>query len=425
MYEYLKTIPLIDTHVHRVHPDHAPEFGNIAGGYIPGPDQEAHSRQTLLYGMIMERLRRLYGMPEGTPFQTVEKERHRRFNEDPQGYMQELYSLDNVAMYCFEIGSPLRKKAFTQEEVAYFNSVIPPEKRCCIVRIERSVDETLALHLPYDAFLDQFQKDLCARVEKENAIGLKSSIAYYGGLNYSFVSDAESRAAYERIRFGSFTPEEEKKLYAYTLMLAAEIAVRYDIPIQIHTGVGGGSYLDFKNLDPMGLKDFLWDSRILNRVKIILLHGGHPYEASASFLTAEFSNVYTDCSGTFFLSTLNGASSFRTLLERTPLDKVMYGSDGVMFPETSWFAAEHFRKMMAKVMTQLVEEEFLSAGRAEEICRMILFENARNCYTKLRQRLPDLEEALELQKDRRHPAAPGHTPDHPRTAEPYRAGAGI
>ena len=34
MYDVLKEIPLIDTHVHRVHPEREPEFGQIAGGYM-------------------------------------------------------------------------------------------------------------------------------------------------------------------------------------------------------------------------------------------------------------------------------------------------------------------------------------------------------------------------------------------------------
>lgn len=389
MYEYLKTIPLIDTHVHRVHPNREPEFGQIGGGYIAGPNQEKHSRQTLLYGMIMEKLRAYYGMPEGTPLWEVEKERHKRYNQDPVGYMRDLYSQGNVEMYCFEIGSPLRNKAFTEEEVAFCDSLIPEKKRCCIVRVERSVDETLEQKLPFREFLQAYEKDLCQRIEKEDAVGLKSSIAYYGGLNYVFVSDAETKVAYEKLQAGVGLPEDETKLYAYTLMIAVEVAVRYDIPIQIHTGAGGGAYLDLKSLDPVGLIDFLRDSRILNRTKIVLLHGGHPYEENTSFLTAQYSNVYTDCSGTFFLSSANGVSRLRALMERTPMDKLMYGSDGVMVPETSWFAADYFRKILSRTLCQLMEEEVISRSRAEEIGRLVMHDNAKNCYSKLQQRLKD------------------------------------
>ena len=57
-------IPVIDTHVHRVHPDRAPEFGNLGGGYIDGENQAYHGRQTLLYRMVMEELRKEFKMAE-------------------------------------------------------------------------------------------------------------------------------------------------------------------------------------------------------------------------------------------------------------------------------------------------------------------------------------------------------------------------
>lgn len=37
--EEIEKIPLIDTHMHRVHPARAPEWGSLGGGYIPGPCQ--------------------------------------------------------------------------------------------------------------------------------------------------------------------------------------------------------------------------------------------------------------------------------------------------------------------------------------------------------------------------------------------------
>ena len=387
VYDYLKTVPLIDTHVHRVHPSREPEFGQIAGGYIPGPGQEKHARQTLLYGMIMRELGKYYGMPAESTLEQIEQERHRRFWLDPVSYMKNLYAQGNVAMYCFEIGSPLRGKAFTEEEIAYFNEAIPNEKRCCIVRIERSVDETLEKGLPFSEFLDVFEKDLCKRIEQEQAIALKSSIAYYGGLNFVFASDKAASQAYEKIRNRIGTEEDEKILYAYTLMIGVEVAVCYEIPIQIHTGAGGGSYLDFKSFNPIGMTDFFRDSRILNRARIVLLHGGHPHEEDVSFLTAQYSNVYADCSGTFFLCSLNGVNRLRALMERTPMDKLMYGSDGVMVPETSWFAAGYFRRLLATTLNQLIHEGIVDEVRAQAIGKMILYDNAINCYSKLKQRL--------------------------------------
>ena len=88
----LYQIPLIDTHVHRVHPDRAPQWGNLGGGYIQGPGQEAFGRQTILYGMVMEALRKKFEMDENASMEQIEQERFRRYQVDPQKYYTWLLS---------------------------------------------------------------------------------------------------------------------------------------------------------------------------------------------------------------------------------------------------------------------------------------------------------------------------------------------
>lgn len=88
--EEIEKIPLIDTHMHRVHPARAPEWGSLGGGYIPGPGQERHGRQTVLYGMILEKLRQRFGMAEDASPEEVERERFLRYGKDPKGYYADL-----------------------------------------------------------------------------------------------------------------------------------------------------------------------------------------------------------------------------------------------------------------------------------------------------------------------------------------------
>lgn len=75
------------------------------------------------------------------------------------------------------------------------------------------------------------------------------------------------------------------------------------------------------------------------------------------------------------------------LLERAPLDKVMYGSDGVMFPEISWFAHGRFRVQLTRLLNRMIEEGCLTEPRARQVARMICFDNALDCYPALRQRV--------------------------------------
>lgn len=387
MKEELYQIPLIDTHVHRVHPNRTPQWGNLGGGYIPGPEQDAFGRQTILYGMIMEQLRRKFDMCEDATMDQIEQERFRRYQANPQEYYAWLLSDCNVAMHCLEIGSPIGGPAYTEEERAYFDASIPESKRANIVRLDRILDEQIPLKFDFSDFYRRYMNILCCQILEEHAIGLKSCIAYNGGLDIWIPSRDDAQRAYERIRQNQSEPGDQKCLRCYMLMESMDIAAEKNLPVQFHTGAGGGSWIDFKTLDPMNMIDFLQDERVKNRVRVVLLHGGHPHEENASYLTAQFSNVYSDFSGTFYLCSLKGVERMAALLERAPLNKIMYGSDGVMFPEVSWFAHHHFRKQLALLLDQMIENGYLTKARAGEVAKLFCYQNALNCYTELQGRL--------------------------------------
>lgn len=381
----IQEIPLIDTHVHRVHPDRSPEFGHVGGGYIDGPNQAHHARQTILYHMVIEALRKEFQLPEEMPVEDVEQERKRRYDADPKAYYRELIKNQNVSMYCLEIGSPLGNAAYSKEEAAYFNESIPEDKRCSIVRIDRVLDDLLPEKKSFDQFLQSYHENLRNQMVEECAVGLKSCAAYYGGLDVKIVDRMDAQKAYEAIRQEQAMPYDYKLLNNYILLHSMEEAHEFDVPLQIHTGAGGGNYLDFRTENPIHLVDFLKHKHVFNRVKIVLLHGGHPHEEDTSYLTAQFSNVYTDFSGTFYLCSLKGVERMCALLERTPLNKVMYGSDGVMFPEVSWFAPDHFRKQLSKMLNGLIEDGYMTNRRADEVAKMIMYDNALQCYTKIKK----------------------------------------
>lgn len=385
--EELKRTGLIDTHVHRVHPGRSPEFGNLGGGYIPGPAQEIHSRQTLLYHMVMEELRREFGMEEDAPLQQVEEERHKRYERDPQGYFRKLLDGENVVMHCLEVGSPLGGAPYTEQEIAYFDGSVDRKRQSFILRFERVLESVMKERLPFGQMTARYEDILSDQIEREDAVGLKSCAAYAGGLRIRFPDRHEAEKAYERILKGTKEEEDDKILNHYILLESMDIAAGYDLPVQFHTGMGGGSYIDFDTLNPVHLVPFLRHKKVFNRVKIVLLHGGHPHEEEASCLAAQFANVYTDFSGMHYLSSLKGVERMAALLEKAPLDKVMYGSDGVMFPEVSWFSHRHFRRQLAKLLNGLTAGGYMTERRARKAARMFQFDNALDCYTKLRDRV--------------------------------------
>lgn len=382
--EEIMELQAIDTHIHRIHPDRAPLWGNLSGGYIPGPEQEAFSRETLFYGMLMEALRKKFYMPENISVKEVEKERFRRYEADPAAYFRELTKGQNVAVYCLEIGSPLGGERYTEEEISYFHRSIPQDKCRHIVRIERVAEDLWKEKPPFSEFVCRFREALEKEIEKEQAVALKSCAAYGGGLSLTLPQKEEGEKAYERICRGEASDLERMMVDHFLILESCEIAEAWNLPIQFHTGEGGGGRIDFNTLSPIHMVPFLKDPRVFNRIKIVLLHGGHPFEEETSFLVSQFQQVYTDFSAMFYLSGIKGVERMAALLERAPISKVMYGSDGVMFPEMWWFTHDLFRRNLTKLLNILIEDGYMTEVRAREAAGMILYDNALSCYTELK-----------------------------------------
>lgn len=387
MKDYIENLPLIDTHMHRISHLREPDFGQIAGGVLSGPNQHYHSRQRILFGVLVDELRKRFAMPETAPPLAVEEERARRVREDPRAYYQSCFEHANVAMYCIETGSPLRGKAFLPDEIDFFDSCIPEESRSYILRIERFADELLPAALRFEEFEQTLRERLAQQVRAQHAVALKSAIAYYAGLNLQIPAWEDAKAAYENLLGGAHTKADEHVFYTHTLMLGCEVAAECQIPLQIHTGPGNSIYFDHRSFNPALLTEFLRDKRVFNRITVILLHAGHPYEEETGFLVSQYPNVYTDLSQTFLFSSLMAKEKIRALFEYAPLDKIMYGSDGVLFPEMYWYAPRRFRELLADVLAALKEEHFMSATRAKAVAKAIAYDNALACYTKLQDML--------------------------------------
>ena len=73
MKDYIENLPLIDTHMHRISHLREPDFGQIAGGVLSGPNQHYHSRQRILFGVLVDELRKRFAMPETAPPLAVDR----------------------------------------------------------------------------------------------------------------------------------------------------------------------------------------------------------------------------------------------------------------------------------------------------------------------------------------------------------------
>lgn len=381
-------VPLIDAHAHPFCKTREPkDFAMFASsGYCPGPDQERYARSKMHYVLMIDHLRRYYGLPEDTPDAEVEAERYRRYGADPSGYYKAMLADANIGVLCNEIGTPHGLPVFTPEENAYYRTLVPEDQFCEIVRIERVFEGLAQEKLPFPEYVQQFHQRVDEQIRLHHAVGLKTLVAYFTGLSVRDITDAEARPSYERyILDGCDDPAAKKDVHDHLVCMGLEACMRNGLSMQIHVGFGPSAFCLLDDMDPLGLVGLITSPRFLNKVPILLLHACDPFIKQASYLTSQFSNVFCDFSSVGFIS-VDCYSMVRTLMERAPVEKLLYGSDCVCFPETAWLAAKHGRAQVTRLLQDLVEEDLLTPARARRFGEMMLCENALRLYPTLAQR---------------------------------------
>uniref|UniRef100_A0A6N2K8J7 GS catalytic domain-containing protein n=1 Tax=Salix viminalis TaxID=40686 RepID=A0A6N2K8J7_SALVM len=295
--------------------------------------------------------------------------------------------LESTSLKCFEAarisailiddGLKLDKK----HDIEWHKSLAPFVGR--ILRIETFAEEILDSEIPdgwtLDKFTEAFVRNLKSVADK--IVGLKSIVAYRSGLEINTnvaTKDAEEGLS-EVLRGGNPTRIVNKSFIDYIFTLSLEVALSFDLPMQIHTGFGDKD-LDLRLSNPLHLRMLLEDERF-SKCRIVLLHASYPFSKEASYIASVYPQVYLDFGlAVPKLSVQGMISSVKELLELAPVKKVMFSTDGYAFPETYFLGAKKARECLFSVLRDACIDGDLTLAEAVEAAKDIFALNATMFY---------------------------------------------
>jgi len=221
------------------------------------------------------------------------------------------------------------------------------------------------------------------------AVAVKFAVAYYRPLDFAKVADVESEAIYNRyLALGEkqhdYHTADYRALQDFLFRYAVREAGRIGLPVHIHTGEGAGPAFPTAGSNPLFLEGVLNDFS-LGRTTFVLVHGGFPFDREVVSLIQK-PNVYVDISGqTFFRSANDLSDTLRQWLYAFP-EKILFGTDAFTntwlrgWEEMTWIAMRSGRIALALTLTRMMVAGEITRGRAEEVARMVLRDNAINLY---------------------------------------------
>jgi len=293
--------------------------------------------------------------------------------QDYASYVERLYDDCSLTMLVADFGypqPPLDRSQFIQDVSV---EVVP------IYRIEPLIAELLDADIGWDEFRRRYDDTIAHAIEHKGYRGLKSIIAYRTGLDISPLSRTPDQGlqALDAIRRGT-GGQATKKLRDHLFCRALELCIEYDVPMQIHAGMGDYE-VNLVLCRPALLMDLL-RFPTFRVCRVLLVHGGYPYHAEAGYMANMLPRVYCDVSQGIPFAANAARRIFAEVLEMAPLCKIVYGSDGFNLPEINYIGAKLGKTALAQALEDLVNGGMLSRGEAEEAAGLILAGNARRLY---------------------------------------------
>ena len=239
------------------------------------------------------------------------------------------------------------------------------------------------------ATLDRYQHDVVtATLERQHAggaVATKFEAAYLRPLDFDPADSAAAAAIYKRYAAGGVPARAEYKLLEdYLVRFIAREAGRLGMAIQIHSIDGFGANYSAVGAAPYHLESLVTDPA-LHETHFVIVHGGWPRVTETLGLLGK-ANVYADIS---VMDVIAGPaylrSTLRLWLSSWPA-KVMFGTDAAdAAPLMGWdqlaaAASHNARRALSDALGAMVRDQEITAGRARELARMVMRENAMAAY---------------------------------------------
>ena len=228
----------------------------------------------------------------------------------------------------------------------------------------------------FDGYL-QFVDASVRRRVSEGAIGLKIVSAYVRAIDFAPAGYEEASRIYAALASGRDV--ERVPMENYVARRLAHYAAEQRLPMQIHVGMGHPEPgMRIANSAPFLLESLI-DTPSLNRLRIVLLHGGYPFGSELASLAQTYGNVFIDFSWMPYLHHFYLRQKLSEWLEILPANKLLYGSD-TSAPEFHVAAASYTRGSLNHVLHDGYARGVWDANQVEWLARRIIFENTADVY---------------------------------------------
>jgi predicted TIM-barrel fold metal-dependent hydrolase len=213
-------------------------------------------------------------------------------------------------------------------------------------------------------------REMVTRRKKEGCVALKSALAYDRSIRFDEVPKEKAREVFRR-KPGGPTDSDIRNFQDWVFHEICAAAREEGLPFQCHTGLGA-----LRETNALQLRNVIAK---FPEVKFVLFHGGYPWIDDLLALVHNHPNVYADLCWLPIISPSAAARALHELVEVGTSDRVMWGCD-TWTSEESYGALLAFRHVLARVLSEKVEDGYFSLDDAKAVAVRVARANAAELF---------------------------------------------
>lgn len=371
----LSAIPVVDNHCHPILLNQTMDTLRFRRFFTESSDPtlaEQHMENTVYYLWMLRQMASFYGCAN-----TEEAILATRNKLDSVSLTERLFRAANIDTLVLDLGYPQPEDCISPEQMGQAGHC----RAIKLLRLEVLMQQLVVDYSDFDDLVARFEMEL-SDLRTRGYSGLKSIVAYRGGLQVLERSKDEAVASFEEARLAIRNGKlriSQKPLIDYLLYIAFRHATAQGLPIQFHTGYGDND-TDMRLGNPLHLRDVL-ERGDLRAMKVVLLHESYPYTQFGAYLAAVYPHVYFDLSYAIpYVDRLDMLAFTRQALSVAPASKLMYSSDGTNLPEMHWASAIRGRSVIGQVLNEMIEADEIDEQQGYHLGQLILRDTAYTVY---------------------------------------------
>lgn len=216
-----------------------------------------------------------------------------------------------------------------------------------------------------------FIEDLFTNWRNAGAIAMKSAIAYERSMRFDY-STRESAAEIFRKHPSEISPCQVKIYQDFMFEWFCQLAIKLEVPYQIHTGLA-----QLSGSDPLLFEPTIFRNPNLH---FILFHAGYPWYGSIAGLAHNHSNISIDMCWAPLISTSGAIIALHQFIEIVQSnERIAWGSDTAT-SEEAFGALLAWRFVVAKVLSEKIDDGYINRVEATHLAQNFFYQNASRIY---------------------------------------------